>query len=232
VTADTLSAVARDIATCRLCERLRTYCAGVGQTKRRAFLDQEYWARPVPSWGDETARLLLIGLAPGAHGSNRTGRMFTGDRSGDWLFRALYDAGFASRPVAHTREDGLELHQTYITAAAHCAPPDNKPLPGELAHCARYLERELHLLKQVRVVVLLGKVAFDAYLRLLAERGVVSRRGAFRFAHGAEFRPVADGPLLIACYHPSQQNTSTGRLTAPMLAEVFERARRECAAGQ
>lgn len=220
-----LGALMREVIACERCPRLRKYCREIAETKRRAYLDWEYWGKPVPSFGDARARVLIIGLAPGAHGANRTGRMFTGDRSGEYLYRALYQTGFASQPESRSREDGLKLEGVYITASARCAPPDNKPAPGELANCRPYLERELDLLKDVRVVVALGRVAFDGYLRILRDRGQIASRAAFHFAHGAEHRTGKGAPVLIASYHPSQQNTSTGKLTAEMLRKIFERAR-------
>jgi uracil-DNA glycosylase family 4 len=214
----------REVAACELCPRLREHCRGVAEVKRRAYLDWEYWGKPVPSFGDAKARVLIIGLAPGAHGSNRTGRMFTGDRSGDFLYRALCETGFASQAESVSRGDGLKLTGAYITAAAHCAPPGNKPSPEELRNCRPYLEREIELLREVRVVVALGKLAFDAYLGILKDRGVIESRAGFRFAHDVEYR--VGGIVLISSYHPSQQNTSTGKLTAEMLRRVFERAAR------
>jgi uracil-DNA glycosylase family 4 len=208
-----------------LCPRLGTYGREVARVKRRAYLNWEYWGKPVPGFGDPHARLLLIGLAPGAHGAHRTGRMFTGDRSGDFLYRALYETGFASQPESRSREDGLELHRIYITAAARCAPPDNKPLPEELGRCRPYLERELEILKNVRVVVVLGGVALRTYLGLLRDRGAIQSLGAFPFGHDRVYRPGPGLPVLITSYHPSQQNTSTGKLTAAMLRQVFERAK-------
>jgi uracil-DNA glycosylase family 4 len=178
--------------------------------KRKAYLAWDYWGKPVPSFGDPEARLLILGLAPGAHGANRTGRMFTGDRSGDFLYRSLYRAGFASQPESRDIHDGLELHDAWITAAAHCAPPDNKPTPEELRNCRPFLTRELELLKNLRLVVALGKIATDAY----AKRP---------FAHGAYYPDL--NPALLCSYHPSQQNTSTGRLTQQMLDDIFLRAR-------
>ena len=196
----------------------------MAEVKRRAYRDWEYWGKPVPPFGDPRARLLVIGLAPAAHGGNRTGRMFTGDRSGDFLYRALYETGFASQPTSRARDDGLALTDAYITAAVRCAPPDNKPSPQEFERCRPYLERELDLLKNLRVVVGLGKLAFDAYLGILRGRGVIRTRAAFAFGHNVAYE-IPGAPVLIGSYHPSQQNTSTGRLTAPMLREVFERAR-------
>jgi uracil-DNA glycosylase family 4 len=194
----------------------------VAATKRRAYLDWDYWGKPVPSFGDPAARLLIVGLAPGAHGANRTGRMFTGDRSGDFLYRALYRAGFASQPESVGQDDGLELRDAWITAPAHCAPPDNKPTTDELRNCRPYLERELELLKQVRVVVALGRIAFDTWLSILKDRGAISRRSDFIFGHGVLHHLQ---PALLCSYHPSQQNTSTGKLTQEMLDAVFAGAR-------
>ncbi len=212
-----------DVIACERCQRLRRYCAEIGVIKRRAYRDQDYWAKPVPSFGDPDARLVILGLAPGAHGANRTGRLFTGDKSGEWLYRALYEAGFASQPESVARGDGLRLHDCWITAAVRCAPPDNKPLPIEFARCRPFLIRELELLKRTRVVVCLGKLAFDTYLSILKDAGKIGSRSAFRFEHGGVH---ALQPLLISSYHPSQQNTSTGRLTREMLRDVFELARR------
>ena len=204
------------MANCRLCPRLRDHCAEVARVKRRAYLHEAYWGQPVPSFGDPHARLLLVGLAPGAHGANRTGRMFTGDKSGDWLYRALHETGFASQPTSERRDDGLVLTDCYITASAHCAPPDNKPTPEEVASCRGYLETELRELKQLKIVVALGRLAFDNYLKAANQKAVEP------FAHN---RVHALQPLLISSYHPSQQNTSTGRLTREMLRAVFENAR-------
>jgi uracil-DNA glycosylase family 4 len=193
--------------------------------KRRAYRDWDYWGKPVPGFGDAAARVLILGLAPGAHGSNRTGRMFTGDRSGDWLYRALYQAGFASQQHSVSRHDGMQLHGVYITAAAHCAPPDNKPDPAEIRNCRPYLERELDLLKP-RVVVALGRIAFDNYLDILKSRGLIPNRAAFRFEHNRHFCIAMGQPILVSSYHPSQQNTSTGKLTEKMLLDVFRKARK------
>ena len=196
------------------------------RVKRRAYRDQEYWGRPVPAFGDPHARVLVIGLAPGAHGSNRTGRMFTGDRSGDFLYRALYETGFASQAESRSRDDGLTLSDVYITAAVRCAPPDNKPSPAEFANCRSYLEREIDALRNVRVVVALGALAFHSYLGILRDRGFIQSRAPFRFGHGLEHRIAPGLPVLVSSYHPSQQNTATGKLTPAMLRRVFERARR------
>ena len=214
-----------EIISCTLCPRLVEYRHRVAETKRRAYLDWDYWGKPVPPFGDADAKLLVIGLAPAAHGGNRTGRMFTGDRSGDFLYRALYESGFASQPESRARGDGQKLTGAYITAAVRCAPPDNKPLPEEFRNCRPYLERELDLLKNLRVVVALGKLAFDAYLTILRDRGVIRSRAAFAFGHGREHTIAPGQPVLLASYHPSQQNTSTGKLTSPMLGDVFQRAR-------
>jgi uracil-DNA glycosylase family 4 len=220
-----LQRIADEIAACRRCPRLIAHCRHIASVKRRAYADWEYWGRPVPSFGDPRARLLIVGLAPGAHGANRTGRVFTGDRSGDLLYRVLHRTGFASQPHATSRDDGLELRGAYITAAVHCAPPDNKPAPAEIRACRGYLERELDLLTQVRVVVALGRTAFDVYLSILRDRGRITSPRAYPFTHGAEHRLGADLPTLLASYHPSQQNTQTGRLTEEMFAAVFARAR-------
>jgi len=215
----------REVVACRRCPRLVDYRERVAREKRRAFEDWQYWGRPVPSFGDPAARLLVLGLAPAAHGGNRTGRMFTGDRSGDFLMRALYATGFASQPRSESRDDGLRLTDAYISAAVRCPPPGNKPLPGEIRNCRGYLERELELLSGLKVVVALGRIAFEVYLSILRDRGAIAARSSFRFAHNAE-HPAAGRPLLISSYHPSQQNTSTGRLTLAMLEGVFRRARK------
>lgn len=214
------------IVCCAQCPRLREYCSKTAKTKRRAYKDWTYWGRPAPSFGDPYARLLLIGLAPGAHGANRTGRMFTGDRSGDYLYRALHRAGYASQAESTSRDDGLRLQDCYITAAVHCAPPDNKPSRQEIATCRPYLEQELALLTNVRVIVALGRLAFDVYLSILRDQGHIRSRTAFQFGHNALHEPVPRQPRLISSYHPSQQNTSTGRLTGAMLLSVFQQARR------
>jgi uracil-DNA glycosylase family 4 len=192
--------------------------------KRASFREETYFARPVPNFGDPLARLLVVGLAPAAHGANRTGRLFTGDRSGDLLFRVMHRAGFVNRPAAVRAGDGLRLTDALLTAACHCAPPDNAPAPQELRNCAPFLEETLDAASRVRVVVALGKTAFDSVLRIYRRRGWVERASRFSFAHGAEVE-VPGAPLLLASYHPSQQNTFTGRLTEPMLLGVFERAR-------
>jgi uracil-DNA glycosylase family 4 len=223
---DTLECVERGIAACTRCPRLVEYCSLTARTRKKAFRDWDYWGKPVPSFGDRDARLLVLGLAPAAHGANRTGRMFTGDRSGDFLFRALHETGFASHPESRSRGDGLALRDAYITAVVHCAPPGNRPTPEEILNCREYLERELDLLAKLQVVVALGRIAFDQYLTILRNRGIVESRSRFTFAHGREHAVAPGQPLLISSYHPSQQNTSTGLLTARMLKDVFVRARR------
>jgi uracil-DNA glycosylase len=220
-----LAAVHRQIVTCHRCERLRSYCRRVAAEKKAAHRDDDYWGRPVPGFGDPRARLLIIGLAPAAHGANRTGRVFTGDGpggSGDFLMRALYDAGFASIPTARHPEDGLVLTDAYIAAAVRCAPPDNKPTPGEIAACHPHLVAETAALPRVSTIVALGRIAFDAAWTLLADRGInVRPRPAF--AHDAAY--THGGHTVIASYHPSRQNTNTGRLTPEMMAAVFARAK-------
>ena len=225
-----LEILERQIVRCEKCPRLVAYRAEVGRVKRRAYRDWDYWAKPVPGFGDPHARLLLIGLAPGAHGANRTGRMFTGDSSGDFLYKVLFATGFASQPESTSRDDGLKLIGAYISAAVRCAPPDNKPTVEEIHTCRPYLERELELLKDVEVVVALGRLAFDVYLGILRDQGKIARRSGFVFAHDAEHHTGEGQPLLISSYHPSQQNTSTGKLTEAMFRGVFERARRNITA--
>ena len=223
---DPLEVLNQEIIVCTRCPRLVEYRAEVARVKRRAYRDCEYWGRPVPGFGDPRARLLLIGLAPGAHGANRTGRMFTGDSSGDFLYRALFAAGFASQPSSVSKDDGLTLRDAYISAAARCAPPDNKPTPQEIRNCRPYLERELELLKRLQVVIALGRVAFDVYLAILRKEGKIVRRSDFVFGHNTEHRTGPGHPLLISSFHPSQQNTSTGKLTESMFRAVFLRAKR------
>lgn len=223
-----LAVLQNEIINCFRCPRLVEWRERVAKEKVRRFADEDYWGRPLPSFGDPMARLLIIGLAPAAHGGNRTGRMFTGDRSGDWLYRALHRAGFANQPTSVHRGDGLALKDCYITAVIHCAPPDNKPMPDEVANCRPYLLRELDLLNRVRVVVALGRVAFDAAtasIGLEDDHSEKSRRRVARpkFSHGAECR-LKNGKTLIASFHPSQQNTFTGKLTEAMLDQVFTRA--------
>ncbi|HUA21644.1 MAG TPA: uracil-DNA glycosylase [Bryobacteraceae bacterium] len=222
----TLDILNREIIACAKCPRLTEYRAEVGRVKRRAYRDWDYWAKPVPGFGDPRARLLLIGLAPGAHGANRTGRMFTGDSSGDFLYPALHAAGFASQATSVSRDDGLTLTDAYIGAAVRCAPPDNQPSTEEIRTCRPYLERELELLENVQVVLALGRVAFDVYLSILRDQGKIERRSAFVFGHDREYRTGAGQPWLIASYHPSRQNTSTGKLTEAMFLAVLRRAKR------
>ncbi len=219
-----LAILNQEIVVCTKCPRLVAYREKIGNEKRRAYLDHEYWARPVPGFGDPDARVLILGLAPGAHGSNRTGRPFTGDASGKFMYPILHKAGFASQPDANHRNDGLELIDCYITAAARCAPPDNKPLPSELANCAGYLDREFAILRNVKVVVALGKIAFDAYLAHLLRTAQLKRRTGLVFGHGKQYA-LPNGLTLVASYHPSNQNTATGKLTAEMFADVFRAAK-------
>ena len=214
-----------EIISCTKCPRLVEYRERIGREKRRAYLEHEYWARPVAGFGDPRARLVILGLAPGAHGSNRTGRPFTGDASGNFMYPILHKVGFASQPNAEHRGDGLTLIDCYITAAVRCAPPDNKPLLSELANCAPYLDRELALLKGLRVVVALGKIGFDAYLAHLKRTGIIKSRSGYVFAHAAEYE-MPNGIALLASYHPSNQNTATGKLTSAMFEAVFRRARK------
>ena len=217
-----LKILSEEIIACRKCPRLVAHREKVAREKRRAYRDWTYWGRPVPGFGDPRARLLILGLAPAAHGANRTGRMFTGDRSGDFLYKALHRAGFASQPQSMHGEDGLRLADAYISATVRCAPPGNKPLPSEVEHCRGYLERELELLRP-RAVLALGKIAWDAYLEILKRAGQIASRSDYPFSHGAEAELPAGLSRLFGAYHPSQQNTQTGRLTPPMYAQVFRR---------
>ena len=220
-----LTRLNQDITACELCPRLRAHCQKIAREKRRAYMDWEYWGRPVPGFGDPDARVLAIGLAPGAHGSNRTGRPFTGDGSGFFLYSVLHRAGFASQPTATHRDDGLKLKDLFITSVGRCAPPANKPTPAELANCAPFLDRELAGLKSLRVVVALGKIAFDGYLSALKRTGVLASKSGYRFGHAAQYR-LPHGITLLCSYHPSLQNTNTGKLTPAMLLDVFRTARR------
>ncbi len=197
----------------------------IAREKRRAYRDCEYWGKPVPGFGDPHARVLIMGLAPGAHGSNRTGRPFTGDASGNFMYPVLYETGFANQPTATACGDGLELRDLYITAAARCAPPDNKPLPSELANCAPFLDREIEGLRRLKVVVALGKIGFDAYLNFVRRGGLLQSKAAYVFAHGAKYK-LPDGKILLASYHPSNQNTQTGKLTKSMFLNIFKQAAR------
>ena len=218
-----LTILNREVISCTRCPRLVVYREQVAREKRRAYRDQEYWGKPVPGFGDPHARVLIMGLAPGAHGSNRTGRPFTGDASGKFMYPVLYETGFANQPAATDRDDGLKLTDLYITAAVRCAPPDNKPLPQELASCSAFLDRELAGLKEVKVVVALGKIGFDAYLNYLKRKGVLQGKKEYIFKHGAHYA-LPDGRILLASYHPSNQNTQTGKLTRQMFVEIFKRA--------
>jgi uracil-DNA glycosylase len=214
-----------EVVACTLCPRLVEYRQRVALEKRRAYRDCEYWGKPVPGFGDPDARVLVLGLAPGAHGSNRTGRPFTGDASGKFMYPVLHETGFANQPNATDRNDGLVLKNLYITAAVRCAPPDNKPLPSELANCAPYLERELQGLKNLRVIVALGKIGFDAYLSYLKHRGQLVSKAPYIVKHGANYK-MPDERILLASYHPSNQNTQTGKLTRPMFLRIFQEAKR------
>jgi uracil-DNA glycosylase family 4 len=221
----TLATVRAEIVACNDCPRLRRYCARVAEEKKAAHRDDTYWGRPVPGFGDPRARLLLVGLAPAAHGANRTGRVFTGDGSGDFLLSALHATGFANIPTSRSADDGLVLRDAYILAAVRCAPPDNKPLPGEIERCRRHLAAEVAALPSVRVVVALGKIGHDAYLAHVAAVHGVRPRPRPAFGHGSEARLDPGLPILLGSYHPSRQNTNTGKLTPPMMRSVFARAR-------
>jgi uracil-DNA glycosylase family 4 len=226
-----LTAARHAIVSCEQCPRLREYCRRIGREKRRAFRDDRYWARPVPGFGDAQARLLIVGLAPAAHGANRTGRVFTGDGpggSGDFLMAALHRAGLANLPTSQHPDDGLKLTDVYIAAAVRCAPPDNRPTPEEIVRCLPHLEAEIDALPRVRVVLTLGSIAFSAYLRMLRLRGV-SVRPRPVFAHGS-IDVLPTGVTLIGCYHPSRQNTNTGRLNAAMMDQALTIAVRAIAA--
>lgn len=219
-----LAALNARIVACEKCDRLRTYCTKIAETKKRAWLDWNYWGRPVPAFGDPDAAVLIVGLAPGAHGSNRTGRPFTGDGSGNFLYPALYATGFASQPQATDRDDGLQLNGLLITSVVRCAPPGNKPLPDELSNCAPFLDEEIAALPNLRVVVCLGKIGFDGFTQHLVRTGKIASRSGLRFAHGAKYK-LPNGLTLLASYHPSLQNTNTGKLTQEMFQAVFRRAR-------
>jgi uracil-DNA glycosylase len=221
---DKLTILEREITHCRKCPRLVHYLENVARVKRRAYRDWTYWGRPVPAFGDRHARVVIIGLAPGAHGANRTGRMFTGDRSGEFLYEQLYRAGFANQAESKRADDGLVLKDVLISGAIRCAPPDNKPLPEEIHNCLPYLESELALIRP-RAILALGSIALHAYLDLLKGQGLITSRAAFPFSHGASFSLPGDLPRLFAAYHPSQQNTQTGRLTPAMFASVLRQIR-------
>ena len=223
--AEPLRVLRDEIIGCYRCPRLVRHRQEIGVVQRRAYRGEQYWSKPVPGFGDPEARVLLVGLAPGAHGSNRTGRMFTGDKSGEFLYRALWETGFANQPQARASDDGLVLLDAYITATLRCVPPDNKPLREEVLACRPFLKRELGLLRQVRAVVALGNIALQAYLSVLLEEGRIQRRSPYAFGHDQLYQPEEHGPFLLTSYHPSQQNTSTGKLTAAMLRDVFLRAR-------
>lgn len=220
-----IALVQNELVQCRRCARLIKWREQVAREKVKRFAEEEYWGKPVPSFGDPNARLLVVGLAPAAHGGNRTGRIFTGDRSGDWLFRALHKAGFANQPTSQHRNDGLQLHDCYITATCHCAPPQNKLTPAEMRNCRPFLLREIELLRRVRVVVALGKIGFEAALAVFAEVYGKGYSPKPKFKHGAEFQLTEDVALL-GSFHPSQQNTFTGRLTEAMFDAIFRRAKR------
>ncbi|GAB4250205.1 MAG: uracil-DNA glycosylase family protein [Acidobacteriota bacterium] len=221
-----LRRLAEEVIACRRCPRLREHCRQVAEQKRRAYRNWDYWGRPVPGWGDPGARLLVVGLAPAAHGANRTGRMFTGDSSGDLLYRTLWEHGFCNQATSRSRDDGLLLRDCYITAAARCAPPGNRPTREELDHCRDYLLEELRLLSRVRVVIALGAIAWNACLRILEAVGHAIPKPKPRFGHLAEVRIAGDPPrILLGSYHPSRQNTQTGRLTESMFRQVFARAK-------
>ena len=222
-----LQEVREQIVSCERCTRLREYCGRIAREKRRAFRDEVYWGRPVPGFGDPNARVLIVGLAPAAHGANRTGRVFTGDGvggSGDFLMSALHRAGFANLPTSHHPADGLALHDAFIAAAVRCAPPANKPTPDEIANCLPHLDAEIAALPRLRIVIALGKIGFDAYLRLLKQQGVAPRPRP-EFGHSAACS-LPNGQILIGCYHPSRQNTNTGKLTPSMMDRVFKKAQR------
>ncbi len=220
-----LSLLNTELISCKACPRLVAYREKIGREKRRAYMDCEYWARPVPGFGDPNARVLILGLAPGAHGSNRTGRPFTGDSSGNFMYPVLHRTGFANQPTAKHRDDGLRLTDAYITAAVRCAPPQNKPTPAEIAACSKFLDRELDCLKNVRLVVALGRIGFDAYLNFLRRKGLLKSKSPYLFGHGVTYN-LPDGRILLASYHPSNQNTQTGKLTEAMFTEIFRTARK------
>jgi uracil-DNA glycosylase family 4 len=213
-----------EIVACERCTRLRTYCTGIGETRRRAYQDQEYWARPVPGFGDPRARVLILGLAPGAHGANRTGRPFTGDGSGYFMYPVLHELGFANQATAISRDDGLRLRKAWIASVVRCAPPGDKPTPQEVRNCAVHLAAEIAALPSVRVVVCLGKIAWDGYLAHLLAAGIIARRSAYTFGHGAEYL-LPNGLHLVGSYHPSLRNTNTGKLNRAMFARIFVRVR-------
>jgi uracil-DNA glycosylase family 4 len=223
--APTLKTLNAGIVACDRCPRLREYCAEVARVRRRAYAEWEYWGKPVPSFGDPQARVLALGLAPGAHGSNRTGRPFTGDGSGEFLFPVLHEAGFASQPKALSRNDGMQLTGLWVSSVVRCAPPANKPTPEEQRNCAPWLDQEIALLKKLHVAVCLGRIAFEGLLAHAQRTGNLPRRSGLVFAHAAEYT-LPNGLIVISSYHPSLQNTNTGKLTRPMFLAVFQRARK------
>jgi uracil-DNA glycosylase len=220
----TLRIISEEVCACRKCARLVNYRETVAREKRLAYREWTYWGRGVPGFGNARAQLFILGLAPAAHGGNRTGRVFTGDRSGDFLYKALFEAGFANQPTSLRRDDGLRLKGAYIAAAVRCAPPANKPLPSEILNCRGYLERELEALRP-KAVLALGKIAWDAYLEILKQEGKIASRGGYKFAHGAEAKFDDDLPRLFGVYHPSQRNTQTGLVTEAMYAQQLWRIR-------
>lgn len=215
-----LRIITEEVSACRKCPRLVKYREKVAREKRRAFREWEYWGRGVPGFGDPHGELFILGLAPAAHGGNRTGRVFTGDRSGDFLYRALHQAGFANQPTSLQQNDGLRLERAYVAAAVRCAPPANKPLPSEIRNCRGYLKRELEEIRP-KAILALGKIAWDAYLEILKQDGRIESRSTYKFAHGGQARIANDLPRLFGVYHPSQRNTQTGRLTEEMYATVL-----------
>lgn len=225
ISAETSHSSVRDaIVNCERCIRLREYCTRIGEVRRRAYIDQTYWARPVPGFGDPKARILILGLAPGAHGANRTGRPFTGDGAGNFMYPVLHEIGLGSKALAVSRDDGLKLRHAWIASVVRCAPPGDKPTPAEVRNCASHLDAEIATLSRLRVVVCLGKIAWDGFLAHLVSNGVIERKSAYTFAHGAEYT-LPNGIRLLGCYHPSLRNTNTGRLNRPMFTKVFLRAR-------
>ena len=221
---DPLIQIRDRITTCELCPRLRTYCIGIGETRRRAYIDQTYWARPVPGFGDPLARVLIVGLAPGAHGANRTGRAFTGDGAGNFMYPVLHSLGFATQPDATSKDDGLRLRGAWIASVVRCAPPGDKPTPQEIRNCSAHFAAETLHLPRLRVVVCLGKIAWDGYLAHLVNTQVITRRSLYTFSHGAEYK-LPNGLTLLGSYHPSLRNTNTGRLNIFMFERIFVRAR-------
>lgn len=225
IDAKSWEALREEVISCRKCPRLVEWREKVAREKRKSYRDWEYWGKPVPGFGDRAGRVLVVGLAPAAHGANRTGRNFTGDSSGDFLYRALYQAGFANQPVSTCRDDGLELWDLYIAAVCRCAPPDNKPSPGELANCRPYLVREIEMMRNLRGIVTLGRIAFDSVIRIFRLQGHEVPK--LPFQHAGDYQPGPGLPWLVSSYHPSRQNTQTGRLTEEMFAEVWGLVRKK-----